>query len=141
MHLLPACPITSSKQTLAHFPVYWWIFVRVRRFEPYNIKPLRLFSTQVPRFWSMANSQDSEWSTDWTTSGIRMLNNCPLNRGGLWIIHQAAKCPRSHSDLPREHEVRAQMLGTNTAVLPAPATWENGKNNGWKGSKYSCEEM
>lgn len=53
----------------------------------FDIKPLRLFSTCVPHLWSMTSSQDGQWSPDWTSSGIRMLNNCPLNRGTSWIIH------------------------------------------------------
>lgn len=114
--------------------VEWWIFVlSVRRFEPFNIKPLRLFSTCVPCLWSMASSQDSEWSPDWTTSGIWMLNNCPLNRGNSWIIHTAVRV--SHLLWPLAGDAfalrpvrRAEGQGRNSwrhqhqAVSPA---WQN----------------
>lgn len=99
---------------------WWWIFMlSVRRFEPYNIKPLRLFSTRVPRLWSMASSQDSEWSADWTTSGIWMLNNCPLNRGHLWIIHAAVRAshllwPLAADALARRPVQSAEGQGANT---------------------------
>lgn len=99
----------------------------------------------------MASSQDSEWSTDWTTSGIRILNNCPLNRGDSWIIHQAAECPisfgpsqamLSHSDLSREQKVRAQILGTlstSTGQSCLPQPWGSAESNGRKSSKWGCE--
>lgn len=140
MHLFWARSVLASNLwTISS--VWWWIFVlSVRLFVPYNIKPLRLFGTQVPCLWSIASSQDSEWSTDWTTSGIWMLNNYPLNRVDSWIIHQPAECPISfgllramllHLDLSSEQKVREQILGTPTTSIRQsclPRLWETGRN-------------
>lgn len=90
----------------------------------------------------MASSQDTEWSTDWTTSGIWMLNNSLLNRGDSWIMHQPAECPISfcplqamllHSDLSREQKVSAQTLGTpSTSIRQScpPQPCNSGAHNG-----------
>lgn len=120
---------------------------------PNNIKPLRLFSAQVTCSWSIASSQDSEWGTDWTTSGIWMLNNYPFNRAESWIIHQPAQCPISfgpsqamllHSDLLREQRVREPILGTPTTRIRQPCLpwpWETGRNKGVEANgeaNYGC---
>lgn len=85
MHLPSAPPDSSSGQTLVSFQ-FSGDWCSCDQWGGFDIKPLRLFSTCVPHLWSMASSQDGEWSPDWTSSGIRMLNNCPLNRGNSWII-------------------------------------------------------
>lgn len=97
-------PDSSSGQTLVSFQ---WSsdWCSLYQWAGFDIKPLRLFSTCVPRLWSMARSQDGEWSPDWTSSGIWMLNNCPLNRGMSWIIHGVSPigclCTRTCREGPR----------------------------------------
>lgn len=152
MHLLSARPISSGEQTSGPFPASgWWIFVlSVRCFEPYNIKPPTLIQ-HLCMLWSIVSSQDSEWSIDWTTSGIWMLNNCPLNRGDSCIMHQPAESPisfgpsqamLSHSDLSREQKVKAQIVGTPSSSMRQcylAQGWEDAKNNGVEAERVASE--
>ena len=95
----------------------------------------------------MASSQDSEWSTDWTTSGIWMLNNCPLNSGDSWIMHTAR--PGVPSPLaPHSRCFRTQTCpesrrsGHKYLAPPGPAsgspTW---KNNGIERAEMEASDV
>lgn len=113
MHLPSAPPDSSSGQSLVSFQ-FSGDWCSPDQWGGFDIKPLRLFSTCVPRLWSMASSQDGEWSPDWTSPGIRMLNNCPLNRGNSWIIHTQ----RAESDASAPGPVEgAQGQGTDMESL------------------------
>lgn len=105
-----------------------------RRLEPFNVKPLRLFSTRVPCLWSMTSSQDSEWSPDWTTS--RASNKCTLILGQSEIgdaasraSHLLCRCLRAQT-CPEGRRSGHKCFGASGPASGSPTWWSNGKEIG-----------
>lgn len=105
-----------------------------RCLEPFNVKPLRLFSTRVPYLWSMTSSQDSEWSPDWTTS--RTLNKCTHKQGQSWIVdaavrvsHLLCRCLCAQT-CPEGGRSGHKLLGASGPASGSPTWWSNGKEIG-----------